>query len=244
VTDAECASDHCILGTCRTAQAGIGASCDSDTDCSVNICRGLTCGCTSDSDCGGGTRCFNRVCRLLADSETCTTGAECQSGLCAYSGRQARNICYHPIPQPNGATCDLHQHCASGFCDYNQNYTCQSKLGNGVGGCGTDDTECQSGHCCAGTCGACCGDNDCPGSRCYSNTCRFGNTGEPCDAGDDCYAGVCSASTCGCNSDGECPGSRCYNRECRFGKNGEACDSNDDCASHHCTSFIFGTCVP
>ena len=135
---------------------------------------------------------------MLSDGETCSNGGDCQSGLCAYSGRQARNICYRPIPQSNGSTCDLHQHCASGFCDYNQGYTCQSKLANGQSGCGFDDTECQSGHCCFDTCQACCGDADCgPYYACHDYTCQKGQWSWHCQSTLDCQDGlVCTLGAC------------------------------------------------
>lgn len=111
-------------------------ACSSDGQCQNGKCYAGVCRCESHAQCqselGGGDSYCDLGPWLAGNSEGqchaprlasnkalyCEDGAWCASGLCTYSGRRVRNICYTPIPNPNGSICDLHQHCASNNCQY------------------------------------------------------------------------------------------------------------------------------
>ncbi|MEY3014045.1 MAG: hypothetical protein RIT45_2780 [Pseudomonadota bacterium] len=48
----------------------------------------------------------------------CEDGDWCQSGLCAYSGKHLKNVCYSANNWPYDHGCDVDQECANGKCVY------------------------------------------------------------------------------------------------------------------------------
>ncbi|MBL8788040.1 MAG: hypothetical protein JNJ59_24310, partial [Deltaproteobacteria bacterium] len=139
-TSAECVRGSCYLGTCR---------CANQDDCTV--------------DRGAGWYCDEGIWLLgnnegqchpkLADAGApyCESGDWCQSGRCNWSPRQGRNICWSPVPQPYGATCDLNGHCASNSCNVNRGNTCDPEaytIPNNVRAYCEDDAWCQGGGVC------------------------------------------------------------------------------------------------
>ncbi len=174
-----------------------GKACNIGADCQSSVCTALVCAapaatCSDDKkdgtetavDCGGG------ACPACANGSNCSTGADCQSGLCNFS------LCSEPLEST----------CTDGSKDGNE-----SDVDCGGGACGgcvdgkhcAMDTDCLSGLCSDGLCAAPsaqCSDGkkdgnetdvDCGGGACPP--CGFEKT---CDMGGDCLSNFCDMGTC------------------------------------------------
>ena len=136
--DAECVSGQCWTGQCR---------CVTQNDCTVD--RGANSYCDEGIWLAGNHEgeCHDKW--PDAGAPYCESGAWCQSGRCDWSPRQGRNICWSPVPQPYGATCDLNGHCASNSC--NGSNTCNPvaySIPNNVRSYCEDNAWCQAGGSC------------------------------------------------------------------------------------------------
>ncbi|MFO0745302.1 MAG: hypothetical protein U1F43_06430 [Myxococcota bacterium] len=236
-------------------------SCTSDAECIGGECwTDGRCRCTSHADCtsdlGANSYCdmgswlpTNEEGRCHAPKQPsnvaayCEDGSWCQSGLCTYSGRQVKNICYTPLSLPAGATCDINEHCASGVCDPLQGYKCTAPPNSQRNweSC-TADSQCQHGKCYAGVCRceshAQCqselgGDSYCDlgpwlagneEGRCHSPKVAS-NIGAYCEDGTWCASGLCTFS-------GRRVQNICYTPLALPG--GSLCDINEHCASGYC----------
>ena len=232
----------CVNLVCHGTQAN-GGSCDTNSDCESGVCVSDTCkdwgtageacdladgnvdcdppyGCGEDGVCGGNDAgCSNN------DDAQCFEDRKCIAGHCN-----------HPVA--NGAQCDTsNDECISGHCinsacseaasvgeqcDFGDDSDCEGEIGCGTdlvcggagsGGCGNDDSQCNTGLICSfDTCApavavgsACDADNsDCASNHCINGICTAvpSSVGGVCDVGDpsDCNGNV------DCGSDSVCGG--------------------------------------
>ena len=275
----------CVNLVCHGTQAN-GGSCDTNSDCESGVCVSDTCkdagtageacdladgnvdcdpayGCGEDGVCGGNDAdCSNN------DDAQCFEDRKCIAGHCN-----------HPVA--NGAQCDTsNDECISGHCinsacseaasvgeqcDFGDDSDCEGEIGCGTdlvcggagsGGCGNDDSQCNTGLICSfDTCApavavgsACDADNsDCASNHCINGICTAvpSSVGGVCDVGDpsDCNGNVdCGSdsvcggflSDCAVNDDSLCDASvgfvcvfdRCQNR---VAFNGDCDSDNRDC---------------
>jgi MYXO-CTERM domain-containing protein len=189
VTDADCLSGLCLLdGPAETCGA----------DCRYRYCTML---CASTTECPEGSHCRDGVCargRLSDAGETCVTGGDCDTGICAVSAGGTTR-CVEPCA-PDGS-------CPSGFVCWAEN--CWPDGVRPGDPCATTADWCAGGECVwiGGTivCATPCADpGDCPsGLACVaagdgmSGLCLPGNvsTGGGDGDGDGCNCAVPGASS-------------------------------------------------
>lgn len=167
---------------------------------------GIRNGNESDVDCGGS-------CGACSGGKTCSTGSNCQSGLCSNGVCAAAPTCSDNVRNGNetdvdcggscgacavGKSCSFSANCQSGVCSNGSCAapTCFDNLRNGA------ETDVD----CGGVCGACAVGRQCTGAGdCLSGTCS---------------GGVCAAAQIGqCTTAADCPGSdsACSTRTCQAG---------------------------
>jgi hypothetical protein len=144
VEGAECAGGICSGGYCYTAKPN-GSSCSINAGCASGRCCGNVCReCCEKSHCPVGLGCYGQTCRKGNNGEACSTsdecgsglcysyvctpkgpsgenfaceaGWQCQSGLCGYSDKHLRKVCYSAENRPAASACDVDGECASNDC--------------------------------------------------------------------------------------------------------------------------------
>jgi hypothetical protein len=166
--------------------------------------------------------CTNDVCNASGQCThpAKTNGAPCPGGTCQSGQCKADATCSDTIKNGNESDVD----CGG---------SCPTKCGNGKT-CGGDG-DCQSGHCCAGTCRECCSPNHCPSSTdcktwsCPTNQCVSENENDGTDCQRQGGPGLCD--------DGECvavecePGTTCRDASCQGSKltQSATCAANGTC---------------
>lgn len=184
-----------------TGTAAVGATCATNNDCATGYCPDLKCreSCAATTDCGAGETCFQNVetfkkangdtyqrrqglCLPKGSRKdpttTCTTDAECSSGICG-TFKNAQGQTVNACAPSCGSIAD----CSGGACftgpflkaaSLENVRICAGTSGTGATGstCSTDDV-CKEENCLqsTGTCGALCSrPSDCAGSRCRPQT--------------------------------------------------------------------------
>jgi hypothetical protein len=74
--------------------------------------------CSTSDECGSGL-CYSFVCTAKGASGTnfaCEGGWQCQSGLCGYSDKHLRFVCYSDEDRPAASACDVDGECLSNDC--------------------------------------------------------------------------------------------------------------------------------
>jgi hypothetical protein len=234
-------------GNCANCATGRG--CAGADDCQSAVCAATGCGpglasccqaatCTdgvrntneSDVDCGG--RCPDCI-----PGRACVAAADCQSGVCAVGGcgPGALRCCQAPSCDDgvvNGGEIDVDCGAACGLCPL----TAQC----------TEDAQCQSGFCPAGSCvdPGTCNDGarngtesatDCGGDRCPRCADRLTCTQASDCNNNNCFNGVCISCGSGVK-DGTETGIDCGGADpfCRRCNPGEACLIGSDCVAGVC----------
>lgn len=183
----------CAVGeTCKAGQCVCLPSCD-ESECGPDGCGG-ECG-----QCRAYEGCVNGMCKPLYGQlgDSCSQGAECESGLCltAGSGKICTKLCTPP-DCPAGFLCD--SLVGEGGEELQVCLPCTPKCTGKV--CGSDG--------CGDICGVCEFDEYCAKGQCATLTGEFG---KPCVYGSDCDSWVCINSTQGkfcsmyCTIDADCP---------------------------------------
>ena len=135
----------------------LGESCIKNKECDSGKCQGGECVCDTNSDCGAGQFCNNRLGqnRCLADGslevgESCAKNQECDSGKC----------------QGGECVCDKDNDCGPNqFCNNRAGANrCLADGTRDVGRSCVKNRECRSDKCEGGEC-VCKDDGDCPGSQ-------------------------------------------------------------------------------
>jgi hypothetical protein len=171
----------CIIG-CTGGSSGRGESC------------------RARNDCANGLACVNMVC-TLNDFEVSTTAMSCDLIECT-----ADPEC---CPEPSSFCQTLEAQCRAGDAiacsDFDDNCVCNNVCQENrcVFQC-TDNFQCPSGMCVAGSCVECMTNDDCFGDDiCNAGACVTG-----CSSSRDCpYLHTCTAGQCvetGCTTDREC----------------------------------------
>lgn len=251
---AQCKSGICNGdGTCGSPN---GAACKSPSECRSFACGSGVCkaSCTKDDECTADRHCDAMSNTCVADFEnassngvgTCTTNAQCKSGICAQGGCGATL----------GGSCGPGPIvCRALVCEANDN---GCGYVNGSGPCATANA-CRSGACDAdGYCGfvnsvACTSDAQCRSNKCDTRS----NTCVPCESDGDCGSAmycqgvgtkdaVCKSQkalgqTCGAAN--ECIAELCINGFCGAA-DGFACTQNAECQTGICTEGICGAKKP
>ena len=226
-------------------------------------CSASPTGCTSDSQCSATQRCNTATGMCEARPSTggplgadCSTGGECQSGIC-FAGR-----CSQSCDWLNPASCPAGHYCsgeATGACTAGGVCVPGSAGAGAMGAACSAATDCQSLYCASGVCSTPCtpgGAVGCgDGFACQlgaapgCGSCqRSGSLGDPCDVNEDCTSRLCATvdgdtyctEVCGegtcptgftCRGDGEV--AVCVPDE---GRLGDGCGSNADCLGGICAS--------
>ncbi|CAB9514826.1 Inherit from KOG: fibrinogen [Seminavis robusta] len=242
------------------------AHCYSDNECQNGWhcnSHGYCVECWLDNQCGQNEVCVNDQCIVHVE---CVNDNDCNHNEYCTSDNECEPKCYHShdcahgywcdlyIHQcvallQNGAICDYHDECESGWCRPRNNHPdiCRAKKNNGAS-C-NDDVECQS-------------------DFCYNGNCRSNlPVGDTCDYHHECDSGLnclCTTWTCGylkpagasCDDNCECASDWCNNFYCRNRKGlGETCNGDWQCESGSCDNYDCGywfmtyhcgsdTCVP
>ena len=203
-----CSSDAQCAATPQTPACNtVKGVCEECTATNVTRCSGSRtpvclpqygiCGCTDDSNCGGGTSgqiCTHPTGSALDSPPYCTAG-------CVNDGAAGRNGC------AAGQTCTTAGQCEQ-ICDLNDpmcpaetpRNTCALLSSSGAIRC----VECQNNTQCAGKRGATVCDTT-------TNTCVQCNGNADCAAasnGHICRPGASPLRSCGCNSNNDCPAGR------------------------------------
>ena len=249
-------------GVCGAAEVcdGVSLTCPTDlaapdnTSCGTGqICCGGACvSNTTTANCG--------TCGTVCAASGANTTAVCASGQCALvcnagfadcDGNVATGCetntasdvlncgaCGNACPIPANATAT----CANGQCGFTCNTgfvldtdgTCDVPPGSVGGGGGCDEnTDCQTGVCCANVCQECCAPADCAAGAPpnTSPTCAAGTCGYPCATGFHACGGACVSNadplTCG-NRCEPCPTAT---PSCVGGVCTAACSTAADCPS-------------
>lgn len=285
----ECLSGRCVDGVCCATQCAAGEFCNlpghegvctpvpeaipcaEDFECESGFCRdGFCC----DRNCEPPGRCnvpgFEGLCiDLLPDGDECFDDDECFSGFCS-SGVCCKERCADGFcndlgictpRQPNCASCDIDEECASNVCDVFDGICCNRRCDpvdefcELALGCSCQPFEddrpngqpCTFGsQCASGFCvdGVCCVSPSCPsGQICRpgTGTCGAGlPNGDPCTDANQCASGFCVNMVC-CRSAG-CPsGQFCQlgSGECGTGlPNGSRCETSSQCSSGSCVNGV------
>lgn len=184
--------------------------------------------CTSNSECGGNTRCYRGSCTTdtgnssydrCTDSRDCEPGQYCMNGYCSTNG--SGQSCRYTTDCQNG------QQCVNGYCNTpSSSQTCYNNADCGFG------ATCSNGYCYGGSNQQSCVYNtDCPyGQVCNSGYCsgnNYGNGyGQACRYSTDCATGQ------SCNN-GYCQGGSGsgYGQTCRYNSD---CPGNQTCNGGYC----------
>jgi uncharacterized protein (TIGR03382 family) len=229
-----CTSDgNCTGGLkCRGASAGSGFICTTDCAGGATCPAGLTCQAAKTT---GGAN--TQACLVPVGSpdlcKFCTSGQDCNSGICLTTGRE--NYC--------SLSCTTDAQCGTGFECYQQQYCVPSGTSCPVAQC-TGNAQCPVGYACqAGMCQA----TGNPGDRCESSSycaacsvCIGNSTEAFCrsccgGAGQNGSCTACNATTCSgtatCVSLVNSQGQPSPDRVCVPSGSGlcAACGSNSDC---------------
>ncbi len=238
--------------------------CEADEQCISGECWGWVCRCTSHGDCHAdlGADSYCDMGPWLAGNEEgkchspkqpsnvaayCEDGGWCESGLCTFSGRQNKNICYTVLALPEGSTCDIHEHCASGICDPGQGYKCApmpSSKGNWQA-C-TASNQCIGGECWNGLC-RCTSHSDCHAEHGSNSYCDMGSWTVDNQEGRCHTPKVTSNTSSWCEDDGWCQSNMCVysgklvHNTCATYQNlpnDSPCDVHQQCASGNCVYWF------
>lgn len=137
--------------------------------------------------------------RSRSDQTGCHADNQCISGSCNTDVSLCRSMPLTSCRSDIGCSDNTQGHAY--VCDATNNNTCQPVGRNGL--CATND-DCDS------------------RSYCFDNICQFGNPGNPCHVGTECWTGIC------------------VQKICRYGNSGDPCGSDADCDSHN--SCVNGVC--
>ena len=276
-----CSGNACVSGQVQDGYKQYGQDCGQTSECQAPLfCQQTATGSVCSQDCNPEANncpdddncvaypdmptigvCFPVI--EKAEGELCSSGYECDTGLCFPDPNDGPDRCRY--------SCKVsQQNCAGG-------YTCISYTGIDYGGCIPDGLlgppkkgvgeacaahdDCESAACVWGECrDACDGPND--GSCPWGLTCVFEGgvygclevkaaLGESCAWHGECESGVCGQGVClrGCGSDGDCGGGEvcaafsdskmgCVPDETPAGKaDGEGCAYGTECQSGACVAL-------
>ena len=180
----ECVTDSECPGTfvCDQTSFTCGPECQSDADCTMEVCDMGTCvGCVDDLDCGPGNRCVASTCEPI-----CTSDAQCSAPT---------PVC--DVPNTTCVECVMTSDCASDQVCTASNTCVQGCVDNSQ--CSTPLPVCDTA---AGNCTQCL-----VGGDCLSGVCTSSQVCVECEDDADCTGGdVCAPdNTCvGCVTDGDC----------------------------------------
>ena len=183
--------------------------------------------CRVDADCGGDRVCDFERCQAPPErkgfGEACTSGAECDSELCAASPTGG-GVCSRACDGLDPASCPPDYYCAKDlFATCNEGQCLPGQPGDGAPGDACDaDTDCASLSCESGKCTLPCrpgGIPGCPGGMvCTSGSNDCGRCvaasppGAACEVNEDCTSLICAEGDSGppfctvrCAEDTDCP---------------------------------------
>jgi hypothetical protein len=194
-------------GKCNTAnglcKVAYSLACSAKADCLVSGvdcvtqpgAGSTTCGCKTNSDCGGTKVCSDSLC-LDVFNTSCTAGSYCSGGNCVAQHGTSDKVC--------GCTKD--NVCPSKDCDQNSG-VCRLLFGQVC----TCNNDCHIDLCLTQlgdsdkTCG-CSKNGDCTSGGCKKSTGMCKHTyNEPCSENDDCVSNKCVSNKCACIPDVDCP---------------------------------------
>ncbi|MGD2107960.1 MAG: hypothetical protein PVI86_01085 [Phycisphaerae bacterium] len=202
-------------GSCETAPANEGATCDDGDPCTeTDVCGGGVCAgtfilgcinCVLDGDCD--------------DSNDCTDDT-CPNGACLFTDISG--------PCEDGDACTVNDTCVAGVCtpgtarNCNDFNVCTNDSCDSVTGCvnAPNTNPCNDGNACTNS--DVCGGGTCAGTLIPG--CVLCNPGDPCDDGNACTDDACGA-----------------NGTCSNANNTDPCDDNDRCTTGDTCSG--GACV-
>ena len=208
-----CTHDSCdgATGACsHGAIVGCGADCKADADCKSdgNACTEATC------DAQSGKCVVSHVAGVCDDGAVCTTGDNCQDGLCSglakscddgdvctsascdlTSGACAQKPVTGDVPCSDGSACTAGDQCLAGVCEAGKANDCSDD-----NACTKDACDAATGLCSHSAASGSCDDgNACTvGDLCADGACTAGQA-KGCDDADDCTADGCDAATGACS---------------------------------------------
>ena len=216
----DCAgANECVEDTdlgyfvCQGGAAALGEACTEGADCESGFCNEEVCSeCEFGDDCDGTQECVEDadlgyyVCEgvLAGLGETCTEGADCESGFCN------ENVC---------SECEVNEDCGgANECVEDADlgyYVCEGGTA-ALGDACTEGADCASGYCYEqlgeDVCSECEVNSDCDQYQICDKTwdenyatCKdAGELGDPCIDGADCQSGYCYETQFGDNLCSEC----------------------------------------
>ena len=248
----QCAAESCAAGAYTPPSL-----CDANGNCTAPdafackpyVCDGTRCftTCSDNSACSSGNVCTSNSCGLKPIGAFCSTGAECQSTVCA------QGVCCATACTGACQSCAIAGtmgQCTAVASGPDPAGTCVDK---GTASCGTDG-KCQAGAC----------EKYQQGTACQGATCPSGGTsftpGGSCDGAGtcvvpgstSCFPFACGVNACKatCSSDADCAmPATCVNGSCGLKANGAVCSSGAECKSTVCAQGVCcatacnGTCM-
>ena len=220
--DACTQSDNCAAGLCVP---GVAKVCEDNNLCTADTCNKTTGNCVFDALAMNGTPCD--------DSNVCTLGDNCKSGICAVGIAKDcndNNLCTDDL-------CDKGKGCNPNF---------NSKACDDGNACTKDDI-CQFGDC-EGKVAGCSDGNVCTDDSCepkkgciYINNTGICNDSNACTSGDACKNSVCGGAPVNCDDGNVCSDDSCDKvNGCVNSPNvalcpdADACTTSEKCVNLNC----------